>query len=229
VDDQTAQQKGGIDMKTVVRVTLVFLVVVYAAVAIAGGKDTGSKVIYSATFTNKRLSDWTHIIGQNPYAEYGTWSVQNGVLQFTQDPVYRQAGCLRLDAITLPESYILEFDVVSIEIDLAAFSHTAFYTHFLDWSHWIGHGYRTGRIYINSENCGVDMYDYNLSEEETDSTQWHHIKYTKNGMEHTLYFDDRLIYKVYGTQQVSGGNLVLWANPGVHQFDNIRIRSLPKP
>lgn len=204
---------------------LAFVFVFSTISVFAAGKPTTSKTLYSTNFKSKDLSDWTHIPSDNPPGQTGTWSVVNGVLQFTVDPIYPEVGSFRLDAITLPESYIIEFDVISIENNPNNWSATCFYTHFVDWHTFVGHGLNDNRIYINSEGYGLGGGEYHPA---VDVTDWHHIRYVKDGGTHTLYFDGIQIYSVTGPS-MSGGNLVLWANPGIHQYDNIKIRTLPKP
>jgi hypothetical protein len=190
-------------------------------------------VLYQNNFDNMDLTEWRHITSRNPYGVTGSWSVQSGVLQFTRDTMNPQVGSFLLQTVTLPESYIVEYDVRSVVLGLGA-SHTANYTHWLNWSYWVGHGYRSDRTYINANGYrfpslqGFNPLQYGL----TDSTNWHRMRYVEDSTTYSLFIDNVHIYTVNIPAPITGGHLVLWGNPGIHQFDNVLITTpapVPEP
>jgi hypothetical protein len=199
------------------KVFIILLALVFL-VPVASGN---AEILFQDDFDDGDYAGWTHIDATVPDA----WTVTpEGYLQRSLSGA---AQYLQLDAPTLPESYVLEFDTRTLD-DGGGLSLIAWYTHFTDWCNQLAHGYNVGRTYINETlGCSWELNEYFNAPTEIAIDEWHHIKYVKDGTSVSLYFDDELIYSVTIPVPITGGHLVLAGCPGTHQFDNVVITTLP--
>ncbi|MDY6986568.1 MAG: Kazal-type serine protease inhibitor domain-containing protein [Thermodesulfobacteriota bacterium] len=182
---------------------------------------SNASIIYQEDFETGNLNDWIHLTHHDGNL-YGSWTMESGVLQFAY-PESFGPGHLRLDAITLPSEYIVEFDVKTFERH--GVSNTGMYAHWFDWSNWIGTAWRPGRFCINGDvSAGFHVYSVGF---DIDETEWHHWRFEKAGDTCSLYVDDDHIYSVDVPSAKTGGYLALSASGGRHQFDNLVITQLP--
>ena len=186
---------------------------------------SSAEILYQTNFDNGNLNGWTHIPEFYFGLTDGEWSITNGALQ-VYSPSWAQ--CIRLDTLSLPDSYIIEFDTKTV-VDAGSASLIGFYTHWSTWSNWIGHGYRPGRFNVSEWYLGnrVDRLLITDVKSDIDPYQWHHIKYIKDGDTKRYYFDGDLIYERFFQSNLIEGYLVFTGgNGGVHQFDNLIIRTI---
>ena len=180
-----------------------------------------STILYLNNFNDGNISAWTHIDSFNG-TNCGNWNVIDGILQVSI--LSCDAQNFKLDTLILPDSYIIEFDTRTI-IEGASSSLIGFYTHWSNWSYWVGHGYRPGRFYIQEyQSSSYEVYEF----AEANGYLWHHFKYIKNADSSSLYYDGQIVYEnLYFPISLSGGNFVLAGGRwGIHQFDNLVIRTL---
>ena len=135
-------------------------------------------------------------------------------------------GNLRLDSLILPDSYVVQFKTRTF--DLQGVSGVGIYANWSTWDNWVGIAYKPGRFYINEYINGYVGQHYVLDvHSDADPTEWHQLKFIKDGLNCRLYFDGDLIFSYQLPVPISGGYLVLTCSPGVHQFDNVKVRPLP--
>ena len=202
------------------KIMIIFLVIVFLVPVTSGNAE----ILFQENFDDGNYDGWIHIVGAYGHYYPGSWTVTpEGYLQ-CEPPGAAQD--LQLDAFTLPESFVLEFDMRSL-IDGGGASLTAWYTHFTDWYNQLAHGYRPGRTYINETLPSIPSWTktYNAPTGVV-IEDWHHIKYIKDGTSVSLYFDGELIYSVTIPVPITDGYFVLTGCPGKHQFDNVFISTI---
>ena len=188
-------------------------------------------VLLEDNFNDGNLDGWTHIpsaVGDDA----GEWSVVdvngNPALKFGSAP---GASFLLADGLVMPESFILEFDAVTL-LNTSAMDYIAAYMHFHDHdTHLVG-GFRQNfpsDVLILIEE--IDNHRYPgpnhpnklvFQSFQADESQWHNHKYVKEGSLVSFYFDDELRYSYDLPAPISGGGLALCATEGTH-FDNISL------
>ena len=100
----------------------------------------------------------------------------------------------------------------------------------------VAYSYQGNSFYISESNAGFDPpFYYSVGHEDLviDPGQWHHMKFIKNDLINTLYFDDHLIFEVTIPVSLTGGHFALGAGMGgIYQFDNLCItaaKPVPEP
>ena len=175
--------------------SLIFLAVL---LIVAVYSSANAYILYETNFDDGNLADWTNPI------EPGPWTVQDGALTADLRTV---GGIIQLTGITLPDSFMLEFDIrtLLLQEDVSAnTSYFAIYTHFfynLNLDLLLGHGYRQNRIYI-------DGY-YFFEDFTKNPSEWHHMKFVEDGVQHSLYFDGQLVYDLSIPDHPTGGSFAI--------------------
>ena len=173
-----------------------------------------ARVVYQTDFEDGGIDGWTPM--------GGIWTVEDGALQI--DTRGNGAAEIMLNAVTLPQSFILEFDVKTV-VDGGGASLTAFYTHWQDWSTAISHHCRTGRFGINETVNNSWVFDQWFSVgTDINPFLWQHSKVVMNDRQVRFEYAGRVIYDVTLPISLAGGYLLLaGATNGIHEFDNVII------
>jgi hypothetical protein len=187
-------------------------------------------VLFEDNFDDGNLDGWIHIPDSDGDT-HGIWSVVGGVAQFSLDPSLDDGGFLRVDGFVMPDSFVLEFDAITLTNNSNGQMHISAYMYFKDHDNHVIGVLRQGPgidHLILIEEIGGTRYGSPDHETtlvflpySTDEFQWHHHKYIKEGNSVSFYFDDDLKYSTELPEPISNNGLVLFANSGTHQFDNV--------
>ena len=187
--------------------------------------SANAQILYENNFNEGNLDDWTELY------DYDAWTIQDGTLQLdTLGIADRQ---IMLGSVILPRSFTFEFDARAVEPGGGSLG-AAYMHQLLDvesgaypfaYGDCLMYSYEKGTFYTTETGGGVEPpFYYVVQHNFVDYTQWHHMKFIKNDLVNTLYFDDQLIFEVTSPVGLTGGYFALGGGTnGVYQFDNLRI------
>ena len=222
-------------MKTII-ITIIKVFLVFGFFS-----EAKALTLFQDNFNEGNLDGWS-AISDDLGTVRGSWTIENGVLQYDLSRTSQEAGYICLDLLVMPESFSVEYDFRMVASNNHTEpDHTHAFFNFHNWNHHVEGVFRQKELdpqsyddviliqTINGKRLPGHTSDYLVflpfHEDEHD---WHHFKYVKEGNLVSFYFDSKLVYNHRLPVSITGGSLVLSASAGTHQFDNVLITT-PAP